>query len=52
MKDPKKCGESIDLAGIYICRLENTPCLRVDGCAEDHVQEFVKAMAEAIEKGE
>lgn len=52
MKNPKKCGKSLALVGIYICRLENIPCLMVDGCAEDRVREFVEAMSEVIKKGE
>lgn len=33
-KNPKKCGNSVSIDGIYICKLELLPCMRVKQCPE------------------
>ena len=52
MKDPKECGNSTKLWGVYVCRLECIPCSKVNGCAEEKVQEFVETIADRDKEGE
>ena len=52
MKDPKECGNSTKLWGVYVCRLECLPCSKVNGCAEEKVQEFVETIADRDKEGE
>lgn len=51
MKDPKICGDSININGVYICRLECLPCSRVEGCAKSKAEALVDALIKSI-KGE
>lgn len=32
-KDPTACGQSIDVCGIFICKLDAVPCQRLNECA-------------------
>ena len=49
MKDPKICGDSIKIAGVYICRLECLPCSHVEGCAKSKAEALVDALVKSIE---
>ena len=51
MKDPKICGDSININGVYICRLECQPCSCVKGCAQSKAKALVDALIKSI-KGE
>ena len=51
MKDPKICGDSININGVYICRLECLPCSHVEGCSQSKAEALVDALIKSI-KGE
>jgi len=31
-RDPVTCGQSVGFDGVYVCRLELKPCIRVKEC--------------------
>lgn len=52
--NPTTCKNSIDMGGVYICRLQVLPCALHQGkkCYLQAADEAVKVMAEAITKVE
>lgn len=51
MKDPKICGDSVNINGVYICRLECLPCSHIEGCAKSKSEALVDALIKSL-KGE
>lgn len=39
-KNPKTCHNSIDVGGVYICKLECLPCQRIKECALSKIQKL------------
>lgn len=51
---PNKCGESVNIGGTCICKLEIFPCavMRNEGCAKAKIEEFMDAMKNLISEVE
>ena len=51
---PTTCKNSIDMGGVYVCRLQALPCALHQGkrCYLQAADEAVKVMAEAIREVE
>lgn len=52
--NPNKCGTSIEVCGVFICRLENVPCALHKGekCYMQRSDEAVTAMANSLKREE
>ena len=42
-KNPETCGYSVDLGGVYICKLGAIPCVRLKLCAVGQSELVAKA---------
>ena len=47
-KNPIECKNSICVHGIYICQVEQIPCVRTKECALNKLKRMSDAMAELI----
>lgn len=43
-KNPETCGYSVDLGGVYICKLGAIPCVRLKLCAVSQSELVAKAL--------
>lgn len=52
--NPYTCGESINVHGTFICKIETIPCALHTGevCYKQKEQEFIERMARILTKGE
>lgn len=47
-KNPKTCGNSADVHGIYFCRILHVPCVRARKCALQISEEMADALKELL----
>lgn len=50
-REPRKCGNSTCVGGIYICRIMCIPCVRAKKCALETVKDMVRETKRAMQKG-
>lgn len=50
-KEPRKCGNSACVGGVYFCRIACIPCVRCKKCALDMVKDMAEETKGAMMKG-
>ena len=48
-KHPQTCGYSIDVGGIYVCKLSVIPCIRVPECPLGCSNKFIDAIINFVD---
>lgn len=48
VREPRKCGNSTCVGGIYICRIMCIPCVRVQKCALEGIKDMAEAVKHAM----
>lgn len=47
-RNPKECGSSACVGGVYFCRIACIPCVRCKKCAQETIKDMARAMNEIM----
>lgn len=47
-RNPKECGSSACIGGVYFCRIACIPCVRCKKCTQETIKDMVKAMNDVM----